>query len=276
MSWTHPERPLRTIQAPSGKAIELRIGEDAADVGRMAAPIIADALGPHATPWSTPPDQGPLPTLGFSASPVLTPAFDEFIGLYLEGYLAMDRARVFLSSEFVGLGPDDAGSQLYLLNWGLLFPTDQPSEAVFCPNPKAADPAAEAAAYEARIAELGGIDLMVLAVEPDGRVGFNEAGAPRDGACAVNPLSDALRTSLAADFGGSSASVPSEGLTMGLGTLCSNVRRLLLVGCGAEAAATLARALTKPADESMPLSFIQDFPGTCMLALDAEAARGLP
>jgi len=276
MSWSHPERPQRTIQTASGKELELRIAENEIDLGSVAAPLIADALGAHATPWDTPPDSGPQPVLAFSASSVLTPTFDEFIGIYLEGWLSMERARVFCSSEFVGLGPDDAGSQRYMLNWGLLFPTDVPSDNVDCPNGGAVDPTAEASAYERRIVEAGGIDLLVLAVEADGRVAFNEPGAARDGACGVTALTDALRTSLAADFGGRSSQVPTEGLTIGLGTLAASVRGLLLVGSGVEAAPVLARALTKPADESQPLSFIQDFPGRCTLALDAEAARGLP
>ena len=277
MSWTHPDRPSRTIEASTGKVIEVRLATYAKDIGRVAGPLIADALGPHATPWDTPPDSSPHPVLGFGTSSVLTATFDEFIGYYLEGWLSMERANAFCLNEYVGIAFDEQGSLRHALNWGLFFPTDLPAERVIGPDGMANDPEAEAAAIEQQLAESGGIDLLVLPVEADGRVGFNEAGAPHDSPCRVTTLSDTLRTSLTASFGGVSNSVPARGTTLGLGSLKGGaVRSLLLVATGPEAGEVLARALTGTPDASLPLGFVQSFPGSCIVVADADASRGLP
>lgn len=89
-------------------------------------------------------------------------------------------------------------------------------EAVWFPDPR--DPEA----YDARIADAGGIDFFFLASGvSDGHVAFNPPGTPRDSRTRIVALSDETRRDNLKTFPdfGSLENVPRQGVSVGIDTI---------------------------------------------------------
>src|SRR5208337_3033271 len=85
-------------------------------------------------------------------------------------------------------------------------------------------------AYEQAIADAGGIDLQLLGIGRTGHIGFNEPGSGRDSRTRLIALDRITRADAASDFFGES-SVPRRAITMGVGTILS-AKRILLLALG--------------------------------------------
>lgn len=118
-------------------------------------------------------------------------------------------------------------------------------------------------AYDARIAEAGGVDLFLLASgASDGHVAFVPPGSPRDGRTSVITLATSTREDNLATFPGfgSLEEVPLQGVSVGLGTI-GDARALRLVLQGAGKRAATARLLALDGfDPAWPASLVHDHP----------------
>ena len=125
------------------------------------------------------------------------------------------------------------------LNAGLPADRRLPDEAIWFPDPR--DPAA----YDARIADAGGIDFFVLASgASDGHVAFNPPGSPRASRTRIIPLSDETRRDNLQTFPafGTLAAVPHHGVSVGIDTI-ARAKAAAMVVWGAGKRLTLARML---------------------------------
>jgi glucosamine-6-phosphate deaminase len=117
------------------------------------------------------------------------------------------------------------------------------------------------AAYDARIADAGGVDLFLLASgASDGHVAFVPPGGARSGRTSVIPLAETTRRDNLATFPDfeSLDDVPLQGVSVGLGTIAeARTLRLVLHGTGKRAAT--ARLLGLDGfDSSWPASVVHD------------------
>ncbi len=135
------------------------------------------------------------------------------------------------------------------------------------PDGSAVDPEAECRRYEAAIAGAGGLDLAILGVGADGHIAYNMPG-PVTLATHVTRLPDGLASALdvaASDW-------PLRAITMGVGTIRS-ARRILVLATG-EAKAQAVRALTNgPEDPRWPCSFLTSHPDLTVCVDRAAAGR---
>jgi glucosamine-6-phosphate deaminase len=118
-------------------------------------------------------------------------------------------------------------------------------------------------AYDARIAEAGGIDFFLLASgATDGHVAFNQPGTPRNSRTRIVPLSettrrDNLRTS--PSFG-TLENVPAHGVTVGIDTI-AQAREAVMVVWGESKRLTLQRIRAADRYEpSWPATVIHECP----------------
>lgn len=136
--------------------------------------------------------------------------------------------RYFAGAEIVGR-----------LNAGLPPAHRLPARSVWFPDPR--DPAA----YEARIAAVGGIDFFLLASGArDGHVAFNPPGSPRASRTRVIALSETTRRDNLETFPvfGTLAAVPGHGVSVGIATI-AEAREAVMVVWGTGKRVTLARML---------------------------------
>jgi glucosamine-6-phosphate deaminase len=187
----------------------------------------------------------------------------------LAGRGGLDRLVVVMMDEYAGAPVEAHYSCRGFALRELAGPLGLEPDRLWVPDE--ADPAA----YDARIAAAGGIDLFLLASgASDGHVAFNGPGSPLDGGTRVVRLAESTRRDNVATFPGfaSADEVPEHGVSVGLGTIAA-ARAARLVLHGAEKRAAARRVTGAEAfDPDWPATVIHTF-GDGEIWLD-EAAAG--
>jgi glucosamine-6-phosphate deaminase len=135
------------------------------------------------------------------------------------------------------------------------------------------------AAYDELLTALGGVDLFLLASgASDGHIAFNPPGTPAATRTWVTRLADRTRQDNLATFPsfGGLDDVPEYGVTVGVGTIREQSKRVVMVAHGADKAAAARRL-------AAATTYEPDWPATIFatcanpeLYLDAASARGWP
>jgi glucosamine-6-phosphate deaminase len=165
------------------------------------------------------------------------------------GAVDFGRARIVILDEYAGL---EAGDQRSLTDWlkhELLAPV-----GVSPKNIHGFENGLDA--LEARIKSIGGLDLAILGLGPNGHLGFNEPGSRFDSCVRKVDLAQESITSNAA-YWGSEQRVPRQGYTLGLGTL-SEARAIILMVSGAAKSGILKRSLQDPVSVQIPASMLRN------------------
>jgi glucosamine-6-phosphate deaminase len=209
--------------------------------------------------------------LGLATGSTPQALYAELIRQHHRGQLSFSRIETFNLDEYLGIGPQHPRSFHRAMRESLFAHIDIDPVNTHLPAGDSADPAGEAAAYEALIEARGGIDLQILGIGRNGHIGFNEPGSSLGSRTRVKTLSRATarQNQLAKpDF-----EVPIMAITMGIATIL-DARALLVLATGAAKAAAVAAALEGPLAASCPASAIQLHPKATVL-LDPAAASDL-
>lgn len=185
--------------------------------------------------------------------------------------LSLSHLLVFALDEYVGVPLDEPRNCANRLRRSVAEAWRVPAESFFAVSSVATEALASVEAHERRIAEAGGLDIVVLGLGQNGHLGFNEPGSSAD---SVGRLIELERSSIEANrqwFGGDYA--PAHGVTVGLRTILAARRKLLLAFGGHKTAAVQAMVEASPS-ESCPASFLQGRLNAWVF-LDEAAAAGL-
>ncbi|HMI31429.1 MAG TPA: glucosamine-6-phosphate deaminase [Candidatus Limnocylindrales bacterium] len=128
------------------------------------------------------------------------------------------------------------------------------------------------AEYERAIEDAGGIDFQILGIGQTGHIGFNEPGSSAASRTRLVVLDTITRRVAAGDFFGTE-NVPTEAITMGVGTIMES-REIALLATGEHKAAIVKRAVEGEIHRSVAATYLQQHPNTTMY-LDAAAAAEL-
>ncbi|HEY7069423.1 MAG TPA: glucosamine-6-phosphate deaminase [Acidimicrobiales bacterium] len=186
------------------------------------------------------------------------------------GEVSFAAARAFLLDEYVGLAPEHPRSYRRFVAEELERHLDFRPGAVRGPDAVSADVPAACAAYEAAIAEAGGIDLQLLGIGTDGHIGFNEPGSSLASRTRIKTLTDRTRQDNARFFTSLDA-VPRHVVTQGVGTILE-ARHLVLLASGAAKAEAVARAVEGPVTAMVPASALQLHPHVSVVVDEPGAA----
>ena len=178
------------------------------------------------------------------------------------------RATTFNLDEYCGLPADDPQSYREFMRVNFYDPCGLSPAKTRIPDGLAADPGAEALAYENAIRAAGGIDLQVLGIGHNGHIGFNEPGTPENSRTHAVEISERTRQANARFFE-SMDDVPARAITMGIRTIMES-REILLLANGSDKARIIAAALRGPVTSENPASFLQQHPRLTVV-LDAAA-----
>lgn len=207
--------------------------------------------------------------LGLATGRTMERVYDRLV----ESGASFARATTFNLDEYIGLPADDPNSYRSYMRRRLFDRVDVEPGRTHLPDGTAPDPAAAARAYEAAIAEAGGIDLQLLGIGQAGHIGFNEPLSAFASRTRDKTLTPTTRAQNAEMFGGDPEAVPSRALTMGVATILE-ARELILLATGASKAAIVARAVEGPMTAMVSATAIQMHPN-CKVVLDAAAASEL-
>ena len=217
--------------------------------------------------------EDPELVLGLPTGRTPIPMYRALTRLHRQGRADFSRATTFNLDEFVGLTPDHPGSYHSFMRTHLFAHVNLNPGRTHLPDGAARSAAGAARRYDALIAAAGGLDVAVLGIGANGHIGFNEPARALPAGTNVVRLTRQSRASNAAAFGGVTARVPSQAISMGVGTILS-ARHVVLLATGASKAAIVKRALRGPVTTTVPASLLQLHP-RAVVVLDRAAASGL-
>ena len=197
--------------------------------------------------------------------------YAELVRQHRDEGLSFARASTFNLDEYVGIPPEHPGAFRRALQEALYQHVDLPPGRAHGPDGQAADLAAACASYEAAIAAVGGLDLALLGLGTDGHIAFNEPTSSFGSRTRLKTLTDETRTANQSGFG--AGAVPHHALTVGIATILS-ARRCLVVAFGVAKAAAVAKMVEGPLAAVVPASALQLHPHATVIVDDA-AAEGL-
>lgn len=221
--------------------------------------VAAEALAVHLRP-------GAVLGLATGSSPL--PVYAELLRRQRNAEVSFDGVRGFTLDEYIGLPRRHPQSYHSVIRRELTDPAGFPVDG---PDGEAGDIPAEAARYEAAIAEAGGIDVQLLGIGTDGHIGFNEPGSSLASRTRVKTLTPQTRADNARFFA-SPDEVPVHVLTQGLGTILE-ARHLVMIATGAGKADAVAAAVEGPVSASCPASVLQLHPHVTVVVDEEAAAR---
>lgn len=199
--------------------------------------------------------------------------YEELVRRVRAGTLDLSQVHIFCLDDYLGQSRDDEASLTRWLYEAFLAPAGIPEGHIHLLPATAADPATEAEAYEAEIAALGGLELAVIGLGPNGHVAFNEPRSAPDSWTRVVELTGKSREQSAAYWEGD-ATIPALAITMGLGTILG-ARRIVLIVSGEAKAGIVRQALEEEPTLEVPGSWLQTAGERLRVILDREAAGEL-
>src|SRR5699024_4447346 len=154
-------RPRQATGAEGQDRMEMHIVADAEAGAKVVADVFTRTLQAAG-------DTGAVLGLATGSSPV--PAYEELIRRHREDGLSFARSRAFLLDEYVGLPAGHEQSYHRFIRENFTSHVDIDDAAVVSPDGTAVDPVAEAASYDRRLQEAGGVDLQILGIGSNGHI----------------------------------------------------------------------------------------------------------
>ena len=198
--------------------------------------------------------------------------YKELIAAYNRGELDFSQVRTVNLDEYVGLEPTHDQSYAYFMRDRFFDHVNIDLKNTNVPDGMNPDPAAECARYDALIQSMGGIDLQLLGIGPNGHIGFNEPGDTFSlGTQQIKLTQSTLEANKR--FFASLDDVPTHARTMGIRDIMQ-ARRILLVASGENKAQAVKGLLTGAISPQMPCTILQYHPD-CIVVADEAALSAL-
>ena len=185
--------------------------------------------------------------------------YKQLIELNKKGVVSFKNIITFNMDEYVGL-PQDHEQSYYTFMWSNFFShIDIPAENVNILNGNAEDLEAECAAYEAKIKEVGGIDLFMGGIGPDGHIAFNEPASSLQSRTRQKTLTTDTMIANSRFFDNDVNKVPKTALTVGVGTVL-DAKEVVIIVNGHNKARALRHAVEEPINHMWTISALQMHP----------------
>ncbi|AWG40676.1 glucosamine-6-phosphate deaminase [Bacillus velezensis] len=215
--------------------------------------------------------QKPDAVLGLATGGTPEGVYKELVRMHRSEDLSFRNVTTINLDEYAGLSPEDKNSYHYYMNTHFFAHIDSRKDRRFLPDGRADDLDAECGRYDRLIQTLGGADIQLLGIGHNGHIGFNEPGTPFESRTHVVELNEETRQANARYFP-SIDQVPVKALTMGIGTILSG-KRILIMASGKSKAQAVKQLLDGRISEAFPASALHAHPDVTVL-IDEKAAGG--
>ncbi|MBO4264341.1 MAG: glucosamine-6-phosphate deaminase [Bacteroidales bacterium] len=218
---------------------------------RLAAKDIADIIVKAVS--SAP--EGRLFRLGLTTGATPQSLYNELARRYEAGEVSFKNVEVVSIDEYYPSSADERQSRNFKLHESFLDKVDIPEENIHIPDGTVPqDSVSEYCAQFDKIAS--GLDLLVIGMGEQGQVGFNEAGTTPKSRTRTVRLSYKSRKRQAKNFNHDITLTPDKAITIGLGTMLTAGRIILMAWGEDKVAAVKAVAEGRP-DPACPASYLQ-------------------
>lgn len=234
----------RYLTNKTNKNITLIVCKDYETLSMKAAQIIAAQV-----------NSKPDCVLGLATGSSPVGLYAELIEMYKQGKIDFSRVQSYNLDEYFPLSPDNDQSYRYFMEHNLFYGINIKKENTHVPSGIAADIDEECRSYDAAVAAAGGIDLQLLGIGGNGHIGFNE---PTDEFIIPTHKVSLTKETIEANarFFASVDDVPTQAVTMGIGTIFK-ARSVLLVANGKGKAKAIKAMLEGNVDPRVPASVLK-------------------
>lgn len=209
--------------------------------------------------------------LGLATGSTPIGAYKKLVEWYENGDLDFSEVTTVNLDEYKGLPKENDQSYYYFMNENLFNHVNINKERTFLPDGTEADSETACKKYEEIVRSVGGADLQLLGMGHNGHIGFNEPSHifEKDTHCV-----DLAESTIQANkrFFASEADVPRQAYTMGIGTIMS-AKKILIVISGEEKAETVKKAFFGPITPEVPASILQLHPDVVVVADEAALSK---
>ena len=207
--------------------------------------------------------------LATGSSPIGT--YKELIKRYEEGDLDFSQVKSVNLDEYKGLPRDNDQSYYYFMNDNFFDHINIDKANTNVKNGMEPDAEKECARYEELIASLGGVDLQLLGLGHNGHIGFNEPAPQFD---KITHCVDLQESTIEANkrFFASADDVPRQAYTMGIGTIMS-AKKIVVVVSGEDKAEIVKKAFFGPVTPEVPASILQMHPDVTVVCDEAAYSK---
>lgn len=206
--------------------------------------------------------------LGLATGSTPIGTYRQLVQWYQKGDLDFSQVTSVNLDEYKGISPDNSQSYRYFMNENLFQNVNIQRDRTFVPDGLEEDSQAACRKYDEILRATGPVDLQLLGLGHNGHIGFNEPGDCFEKGTHCVTLSE--RTIQAnRRFFASEEEVPRQAYTMGIGSIMS-ARRILIVVAGEDKAEIVRKAFFGPVTPQVPASVLQ-FHGDVILVADEAA-----
>lgn len=211
------------------------------------------------------------PVLGLPTGDTPKRTYELLVEYYRDGLVDFSSVTTFNLDEYYPISKDDPKSFARYMEERLFTQVNLARERIHVPDGRIAENEIEpfCEKYEEKIAEAGGIDLLILGIGQNGHIGFNEPGVNFG---TRTRLVELRKETLEANFE-DPAEAPERALTMGIKTIMG-ARKLLLLADGKRKSTAIKKSLTGPIKSDWPGSVLQLHPDLTVI-LDEDAGGEL-
>lgn len=200
--------------------------------------------------------------LGLTTGKTPASLYARLTQLYKEGKVSFKNVEVFSIDEYYPYERKAPQSRNQILHSSLLNAVDIKEENIHIPDGSIAPE--KVSEYCTEFDKLArGFDLLVIGMGEHGQVGFNEAGSSPSSRTRTVLLSYQSRKRQGKNFNGDFKHTPSEAITIGIDTMHS-AKKIILMAWGEDKADAVKNVVENAADLNYPASFLQTHPDiTC-------------
>ena len=193
--------------------------------------------------------------LGLTTGTTPTSLYNELARRCATGNVSFKNVEVVSIDEYYPSSKEEAQSRNHRIHETLLDKVDIRKENIHLPDGTV--PKEQLTDYCARFDALArDLDLLVIGVGEQGQVGFNEAGSNEKTRTRVVRLSYGSRKRQAGNFNGDITATPDKAITMGISTMLS-AKRIILMAWGEDKAQAVKEIAEGPVTTDCPASLLQ-------------------
>ena len=210
--------------------------------------------------------------LGLATGGTPVGAYAQLVEWYNKGDLDFSEVTTVNLDEYRGLPKEHPESYWSFMHRNLFDHVNIRPEAIHLPdgtNPDAADACAK---YNDIIHSVGGIDLQLLGLGPNGHIGFNEPGEAFELETHCVDLTEATIEANKRFFDGNEDLVPKQAYTMGIKTIMQ-AKKILIIASGEDKAEIVHKAFFGPITPQVPASVLQLHNDVTLVADEAALSR---
>lgn len=213
------------------------------EMSQVAAGMVADIM-----------KSTPSPVLGLATGSTPVGLYQHLIAMHDAGELDFSKVTTVNLDEYYPISPDNNQSYRYFMNANLFDHVNIDKSRTFVPNGMAEDPHEACREYENLLVSVGAPDVQILGIGQNGHIGFNE---PADALQVPTHVTGLTESTIQANarFFDSIEDVPTQALTMGIGSIL-RAKQIIILASGKSKADAVAKLMAGTLDTSCPASML--------------------